>query len=235
MLPQLALFENDTGLFLKPSIRADKRYRSFDLSPNAIVDGTGLRMLHLNYRSSSLTHTPKSFSKRIQNNMTTILPHGPLTREVRTFLFEDKLYTVVNPSVVESLPTITLTQPETLLAPSLRRALLATKCPELAYAPRNHHFTCNFLEHLNCRVNNLLIVEDTQHMTKRWRLNPTTEVAWDSLEHTLFYIINILDNHALDRREKIVGFDPFWPLPSDCGYRQAHNDERTARYAAHTS
>ncbi|KAM5534253.1 hypothetical protein V8D89_012078 [Ganoderma adspersum] len=192
-------------------------------------------MLHLNYRSSSLTHTPESFSKRIQNNMTTILLHGPLAREVRTFLFEDKLYTVMNPSVVESLPTITLAQPEMLLAPSLRRALLVTKCPELAYAPCNHHFTCNFLECLNCRVNNLPIVEDTQRTMKRWRLNPTTEAAWDSLEHTLFYIINILDNHTLDRREKIVGFNPFWPPPSDCGYHQAHNNERTARYAAHTS
>ena len=61
------------------------------------------------------------------------------------------------------------------------------------------------------------------------------EAAWHSLERALFYIINILDNHALDQWEKIVGFNPFWPLPSDCGYRQAHNNERMVRYTAHVS
>ena len=129
----------------------------------------------------------------------------------------DKLYTVMNPSVMESLPTITLAQPEMLLAPSFQQALLVTKCPELAYAPHNHHFTCNFLECLNCCINNLLIVEDTQCMTKQWRLNPTMEAAWDSLEHVLFYIINILDNHTLDWQEKIIEFNLFWLPPSDCG------------------
>ena len=118
----------------------------------------------------------------------------PLAREVRTFLFEDKLYTVVNPSVVESLPTIALAQPETLLAPSLRRALLATKCPELAYAPRNHHFTCNFLERLNCRVNNLPIVEDTQRTTKRWRLKPVDATRMSSLSRCLDYVSDELSD-----------------------------------------
>ncbi|PIL29417.1 hypothetical protein GSI_09469 [Ganoderma sinense ZZ0214-1] len=82
--------------------------------------------------------------------------------EVHTFYYENSLYTVVNPSVLESLPGMPLLEPETLDALDIWKALALLKCPELAYAPRDHHFTCDLLKRLNCHMNDLPLVKAQQ-------------------------------------------------------------------------
>ncbi|KAI1782627.1 hypothetical protein LXA43DRAFT_1068453 [Ganoderma leucocontextum] len=139
-------------------------------------------------------------------------------REVRTFHFGKMLYTVVNPSVVEPLPGLTLAEPKTLDASEIRKALCTIKCPELAYAPRHHDFTGNLLEQLNCRVNDLPLMWDTQWMTVGWKLNGHTTDVWYKLEKSLYYIIGLLEDHTHNFREKLTGLDLFGQPPSSCGY-----------------
>ncbi|PIL36547.1 hypothetical protein GSI_00236 [Ganoderma sinense ZZ0214-1] len=153
--------------------------------------------------------------------------------EVHTFYYENSLYTVVNPSVLESLPGMPLLEPETLDASDIRKALALLKCPELAYAPRDHHFTCDLLKRLNCHMNDLPLIKAQQWTRTGWKLNPDTEAAWYTLESVLHYVINILDRHVHCTAEKTSGFDIHWPPPSSFGYHTVQKTEVLARAAAH--
>ena len=145
---------------------------------------------------------------------------------------------MVNPSNVESLPGLAPEDPEqSFEAADLRKALWAVgRCPELAYAPKSHRFTCSLLERLNCYVNDIPLIRTKEWTKEGWMLNPKAQKSWHMLELALHRIINILTAASASLPEaQFHGIEPFWSPPMQFGYLKVHSDSRQARQAIKAS
>ena len=145
---------------------------------------------------------------------------------------------MVNPSNVESLPGLAPEDPElSFEAADLRKALWAVgRCPELAYAPKSHQFTCSLLERLNCYVNDIPLIRTKEWTKEGWMLNPKAQKSWHMLELALHRIINILTAASASSPEvQFRGIEPFWSPPTQFGYLKVHSDSRQARQAIKAS
>ncbi|RPD52485.1 hypothetical protein L227DRAFT_514740, partial [Lentinus tigrinus ALCF2SS1-6] len=59
--------------------------------------------------------------------------------------------------------------------------------------------------------------------------------AWRTLEDTLLYVTDVLLNHVAHQSELCFPFDPFWPTPTECGYKRTWRIPQEARRAAFRS
>ncbi|PIL26011.1 hypothetical protein GSI_11765 [Ganoderma sinense ZZ0214-1] len=102
-------------------------------------------------------------------------------------------------------------------------------CPEMAYMLKRYDTECAFLAHLNVNPKTVRIVKHES----RYMLSPDIQKAWHALETSLMVISTALLSAAFPSPEAKFSVDsPFWPLPSERGYRHLHKDEYSARKAA---
>ena len=144
-------------------------------------------------------------------------------------MYNGHLYSVINPSPVESLPGIVIDDPErNLTCRDMRKALWARhKAPEMAYMLKHHQVESAFLSRLNCGVRDPPIVRTVWGYV----LAPETREAWMELEDAFVKISDLLFASQTNNVEAKMPFDPHWMLPRETGYRLAHRTAAAARNA----
>ena len=149
---------------------------------------------------------------------------------LRYFEFEGDVYTVVNPSRVESLPGIPIHDPESnLTCRDLRKAIWALgRAPEMAYMLKHYNHELAFFSRLNCDSRTLPI-EKTEH---GYALRHDVRASWQVIENVLIKICATLLEAIHGSPEARFPFDSFWRLPQDHGYRSAHRTSAGASKAA---
>ena len=139
-------------------------------------------------------------------------------------------FTVINPSDVDSLPGIPNDNPPyNLRGRELRKAIWVTeRCPELAYVLRKFDTESAFFARLAIDPKYVPLSE----VEGGYMLDAGVMQAWWKLESLLIHVSDFLLQHAYGRPEAKFPFDPFWPSPSECGYRKTHKQAHHARQAA---
>ena len=148
----------------------------------------------------------------------------------RWFRYEEYVYTVVNPSAVESLPGIATDDPEhNLTCRDMRKALWAMdKVPEMAYMLKSFTTESGFMARLNCDAKTLPIVKTGSG----YALRQDIRESWYRLEHMFTSITDILMESQRRNAEAATSSDKHWPLPHVCGYLDTHRSAYAARVAA---
>ena len=149
---------------------------------------------------------------------------------LRYFEFEGDVYTVVNPSRVESLPGIPIDDPESnLTCRDLRKAIWALgRAPEMAYMLKHYNHESAFFSRLNWD-SRALPIEKTEH---GYALRHDVRASWQIIENVLIKICASLLEATQGSPEARFPFDCHWRLPQDHGYRSAHRTSAGARKAA---
>ena len=148
----------------------------------------------------------------------------------RCFYYENNVYTVINPSPVESLPGLGIIDPQqSLTCRDMRKALWAlSEAPEMAYMLKRFTVESAFLSRLDCDKTNIPIVRTP----KGYALREDIRASWKRLEDMFVPITHILMNTQHGNPEARVSSSTHWSLPRDCGYLQAHRSGQAARTAA---
>ncbi|TFK78322.1 hypothetical protein K466DRAFT_570916, partial [Polyporus arcularius HHB13444] len=146
------------------------------------------------------------------------------------FEYDKMLVTVINPSEVDSLPGIPIADPpDSLRGRELRHAIWAIdRCPELAYMRRRYETESTFLTFL--RVDPTCV--PLRKVDGGFTLSRDVCLAWERLENVLLAMCEMLLQDVYGKPEAKFPLDPFWPHPSDCGYKHVHKFEHHARAAA---
>ena len=149
---------------------------------------------------------------------------------MRYFKFEGEVYTVVNPSKVESLPGIAIEDPEgNLTCRDMRKALWALRrAPEMAYMLKHFNHESAFLGRLQCHPGALPIIKSDLGYV----LSQDVRESWERLETALYSVSEVLFAASSNNAEAKMPFDAHWSLPTAFGYRKGHRTSSGARKAA---
>ena len=152
---------------------------------------------------------------------------------VRYFRNNGQEFTVVHASEIDFLPPIPNSDPpDNFRSRELRRAIwVIGRCPELAYMLKRYHAESAFLAGVQVNPRDIAIFKRGD----RWVLDGAVVDAWARLERHLLHVSDTLLEEVAHRREYCFPFDPFWPNPSDCGYKKEWPSEHSARVAAYRS
>ena len=152
------------------------------------------------------------------------------TAAFKHFFYEDRVFTVINPGTVESLPGICIDDPVyNLTCADMRKALIAcAKAPEMAYMLKRRTIESAFLDRLQWENRYIPIVR----CGSGYSLREDVRDAWNTLEQTFLVISNALFQTQIGNPEATLPFDCHWPLPMDCGYLRVHSNAHQARRAA---
>ncbi len=191
-------------------------------------------MSHRQLRSAMDASVPCVYSAKFEpmTKLTEFISHPP--KPFRVFSFEHRVFSVVNPCDVESLPGIPIIDPQNNLdTRDLRKAVWATNaCPEIAYMLKRYDTESAFLARLNVDPKRVSVVKYESRSVSGYILNPDVQKAWYALENSLTFITNKLLSVAINGLESKLPVDAsYWPSPSDWGYTMVHKDERSARRA----
>ena len=148
----------------------------------------------------------------------------------KTFWFDDRCYTVINPGEFQDLPPIRAADPEDIHdLDQLRKPVWAFgKCPEVAYMPRLASSDSPLLARLSCHPRNLPIV---QLSNGRYALANHVLLAWQDLETSLSIVSETLLSHVHSAEEAKFPFDSFWLPPYAIGYKKTHHTHSQAKRA----